>query len=60
MHYARTQAEEKVVPTNRVSFRQDLNSLVTFHCAPVNYIHYLKQLKYRKNRYFDLRIDFPA
>lgn len=28
-HYTLTQAEGKVVPLNRASFRQDLNSLVT-------------------------------
>ena len=57
-HYALTQAEEKLVPTSCVSFRQDLNILITFHCVPVNDIHYLKCMKYQKYRYFDLRIDF--
>ena len=56
-YYSLTQAEEKVVPTNRVSFRQDLSSLVTFHCVPVNDIHYRKWLKYQKYRYFDWRTD---
>ena len=47
--YALTQAEGKVVPTNRLSFRQDPNSLVTFHC--LNDIYYLKWLKYQQYRF---------
>lgn len=60
MHHTLTQAEEKIVPMNRISFRQDLSWLVTFQFVSVNDIHYLKWLKYQKYWKCDLRMDFRA
>ena len=41
-HYALTQAEEKIVPDKRLSFRQELKILVTYNCVLVNDVHCVK------------------